>query len=477
MKKFLFLLSLLFVVCLGSSVVSEEERRGGSSGGLSSLFRKPATAIRSKSKKSNSRPRRHQKSSLLLTPEPADRKFLDARLGTREAEYRPKRGEVADLRRVLYPRDVSKTNPFEDPYSAPGGPNDGVNRRVGAFLPPRSLRTPKIGHCDPRVDALCKLSPPQPGSSRLPGDADPDSLRQAPRFRTVRAKKSKNSGSADPYRSTSAVARNVAIVMRSRAALGRGKGLNPTDPRNWLPVDSKNGPKFVLRAPMGDPLPGLADQTIKTPRAKPLVAPRDLELDPYATAALVYKPDPRDSKPPRPPQHTKAARGGYSPYFSNPDLRGAPAAAVRSRLPLEDPTRPRGDASVSEVSDGMADPFKLPGDSKVPEPLYLQYPRSQSEAADETNGGFPVGPMSYDRTNAAMPPSGRVHLSALPWAPEPRPPMGPVGPPVGMPLPSNEMAFMHDTPAIKTSSPFQQIERAQANQLFHDQLKEGHLPV
>lgn len=441
-----------------------------------------------------------------FTPEPADRKFLDARLSTRSHRpYHPKRGEVADLRKVLYPTDVSKTNPFEDPYRAPGGPNQGVNRRVGAFVPPASLRSPKIGHCDPRVDALCKLSPPAPGGKRFPGDADPDRIRFAPRFRTIaRGKRAPPSAASDPYQGTSAVARNAAIVMRSRAALGRGKGLNPNDPRNWLPVDSKNGPQFILRAPMGDPLPGLADQTIRTPRAKPLVTPRDQELDPYATAALVYKPDPRDSSPPRPPRasadrpthHGPGASHGpgkapgvlitrsrrqnadlRSPFFSNPDMQGAPAAAARFTLPLADPTRPRGEASVSEVSDGMADPFKLPGDSRIAEPMYLQYPRSQSEAADETNGGFPTGPMSYDHTNAAVPPSDRVHISALPWAPEPRPPMGPVGPPVGMPLPSDEMAFMHDTPTIKASSPFQQIERERANQLFHDQLKEGHLPV
>lgn len=192
------------------------------------------------------------------SPEPADATFLNRRLGTARLPYAVRsRHQVADVQKALYTEDVSQTNPFEDPYRAPGGPNEGVDRKIGAYIPPKNMRelSGKFANkCDPLLNPLCERTLPKAGAKHFKGAADPDNIKGAPKFHQVKnpyAAGLKSAAGADPLRFTSAVARKAALARRSRTI--NHKNFNPSLIKNFLPVDSKNGPIYEEHAPMSDP--------------------------------------------------------------------------------------------------------------------------------------------------------------------------------------------------------------------------------
>jgi hypothetical protein len=397
---------------------------------------------------------------------------------------------------VLFTQDVSRTNPFDDAYAAPGGPNDGPSRSIGAAIPPPDMTKPRGRGCDPLIDATCaRVESGRKTRDVGHAESDPDAMRHAPKQHT----ELRPAGSAvtaavrgtesDPYSDTgraALAARSEMLAWRRAASDHRALGYNPGKARNMLPFD-KTGPTVGVQA-MNDPMPSLPGTGV--PRgapaalAGPHVSARQLELDPYgrAAAALTVVEDGRGhdgtSRTGAPPSRsqerrlrrdhlststgggadggeddvtatssTSAAMGGRTRSARAP-MRGAGRRARRDALGASDPDspklrQPRADSTaetedppVSKVAP-MSDPNPNPREAgRVPMPAYLRYPRAR-------DGFNAPGPLSdKDGADGVAPPESVVVPTAVTAdAPGLSQPAGPV---LTTAPPTDRMAFDHD---------------------------------
>ena len=191
-----------------------------------------------------------------LDPERADFDVMSrGSLSRRGPIYMPKHASRSDVRRAMYTRDVSKANPFTDPYAAPTGPNQGPDRSVGAAALPSRHEHGFMG-------------------SRAVGAGNPDGQ-----------KRMGGPVLPKPPGGLNKAAANYVFTGTDfdSSKTGGKKGFDPTIKNNMLPSDQDGGPEEMPARGMLDPMPVPASEHEPVPEW--IRYSRDWAIDAMAPAS------------------------------------------------------------------------------------------------------------------------------------------------------------------------------------------------